>query len=545
MFVKVMLLLVGFVFSTLPLTTSGKHIAVLGGIMKSHHLTVVPLIERLVERGHQVSFLLPNTTEHKSFFPSGVSSAKMVYLGTKDWSFDTLFSGAEYDIKNLPWYKKLIAFAKILWSYRESMEAPFFSMTDHLVKWLQTVDLDAIVLHVASFGNAHVVRDSGIPFVSYFSVPPLPMFLVHDKDKVCRYPNMLYPPALAKLKTSLVARVKNHMMCRFLQGYMLIANHELNAIFQARGVNLNGTFLESLTDTPQLMLLGGPPLSLNVKLPPQTHVLGIVNKHVPRPIPAELLGWLDAASEANARVVYISMGTKYELHQRTCAKLVSLLKMMVRYFSLRILWSLRASQQELLWPILPKQGKNIRIEFFTPQPEVLQHPSVQVFLSHCGWGGVSDAISAGVPVLGYPGMSDQFSNARMLEEAGAGIVVANDFSNLIDSLKIVLANNSFAAASRAAGDTLKSYGGLPRAIEIIEAAAVGEYLKPDPEILAKMSETDPFFDESQWFTQLLSFVGFVSLPVLGMLLCYHLCRYYCCCCCRRNDETLDQEKKDQ
>ena len=30
-----------------------------------------------------------------------------------------------------------------------------------------------------------------------------------------------------------------------------------------------------------------------------------------------------------------------------------------------------------------------------------------VFLSHCGWGGVSDSVLAGVPVLGYPGMQDQ------------------------------------------------------------------------------------------------------------------------------------------
>ena len=543
MFAKAAVLLTGFMLSTIPLTTSGKHIAVLGGIMRSHHLTVVPLIESLVERGHQVSFLLPNTTEHKSFFPSGVSSARMVYLGTKDWSFDTLLSGPEYDVKNLPWYKKPIMMAKVLWSYRELMEAPFFSMTDHLVKWVQTAHLDAVVVHVASFGNAHVIRDSGIPYVSYFSIPPLPLFLVHDKDKICRYPNYMQPPALAELKTSLIARVKNHMICSFLQGYMLIANHELNAIFKARGVDLNGSFLEAMTDTPQLMLLGGPPLSLNVKLQPHMHVLGIINKPVPHPIPAVLLSWLDAASKAGARVVYISMGTKYELHQRTCAKLVSILKMMTRALGVRILWSLRASQQEALAPLLPARGKDIRIELFTPQPEVLQHPSVQVFLSHCGWGGVTDAISAGVPVLGYPGMQDQFSNARMLEQAGAGIMVAPDFSNLMDSLKLVLANNSFAAASRTAGETLRSYGGLPRAIEIIEAAAMGEYLKPDPEIFAKMSETDPFFDEPQVLTQWLSFIGFMSIPLLGMILCYRCC---CCyCCCRSNNECSDQNKKDQ
>ena len=27
---------------------------------------------------------------------------------------------------------------------------------------------------------------------------------------------------------------------------------------------------------------------------------------------------------------------------------------------------------------------------FTPQPEVLAHPAVKMFLSHCGWGGVTE-----------------------------------------------------------------------------------------------------------------------------------------------------------
>ena len=30
------------------------------------------------------------------------------------------------------------------------------------------------------------------------------------------------------------------------------------------------------------------------------------------------------------------------------------------------------------------QSSSILIEKFTPQPEVLQHPAVKVFLSHCG-----------------------------------------------------------------------------------------------------------------------------------------------------------------
>merc|ERR1740129_175691 len=92
----------------------GKHIAVLGGMMKSHHLTVVPLIEGLLERGHEVSFLVPATTEAKGYFPKGVGTANMVYLGTQEWSFDKLFSDQDVDFKNVGWPQKVVMFAKIL-----------------------------------------------------------------------------------------------------------------------------------------------------------------------------------------------------------------------------------------------------------------------------------------------------------------------------------------------------------------------------------------------------------------------------------------------
>merc|ERR1711862_518487 len=96
---------------------------------------------------------------------------------------------------------------------------------------------------------------------------------------------------------------------------------------------------------------------------------------------------------------------------------------MIDALKIRILWALRMPQQMKLKPLLPAQGATIRIEKFTPQPEVLAHARVKVFLSHCGWGGVTDAIAAGVPILGFPGMNDQFTNARMVQEAGAGILL--------------------------------------------------------------------------------------------------------------------------
>ncbi|XP_027073713.1 7-deoxyloganetin glucosyltransferase-like [Coffea arabica] len=89
-------------------------------------------------------------------------------------------------------------------------------------------------------------------------------------------------------------------------------------------------------------------------------------------------------------------------------------------------WGLANSMQNFLWIIRPDlvNGGPVVLppEFLTAtkdrgmlatwcnQELVLNHPSIAVFLTHCGWNSILESLSAGVPMICWPFFGDQQPN---------------------------------------------------------------------------------------------------------------------------------------
>lgn len=81
----------------------------------------------------------------------------------------------------------------------------------------------------------------------------------------------------------------------------------------------------------------------------------------------------------------------------------------------------RSIKQRVVWKFetdLLDKPSNVITSKWLPQNDILAHPNVKLFISHCGKGGVTEAKYHGVPVLGIPLFADQSGNAEILVSEG-------------------------------------------------------------------------------------------------------------------------------
>jgi len=193
--------------------------------------------------------------------------------------------------------------------------------------------------------------------------------------------------------------------------------------------------------------------------------------------------WLD--EQPPRSVVYVSFGSRKALPEDQINELAAGLEACGH----RFLWVVKGAVvdrddagelSELLGEgfLRRVQGRGLVTKSWVEQEEVLRHPAVALFVSHCGWNSVTESASNGVPVLAWPRFADQRVNARVVARAGLGVwaeqwswegeeavVRAEEIAELVmdamgDDGMAEKAANVREAASRAVADGGTSYRSL-------------------------------------------------------------------------------------
>jgi len=137
----------------------------------------------------------------------------------------------------------------------------------------------------------------------------------------------------------------------------------------------------------------------------------------------DCIEWLN--SKPPASVVYISFGSSANIGQAQADELAYGLFNSGTSF----LWVMKPPQKDAPFKlhVLPdgfmeKVGNKGKVIQWSPQEQVLAHPSVACFITHCGWNSSMEALTLGVPVVAFPHWGDQVTNAKFLVDVfGVGL----------------------------------------------------------------------------------------------------------------------------
>ena len=236
----------------------------------------------------------------------------------------------------------------------------------------------------------------------------------------------------------------------------------------------------------------------------------------------EIEEWLDNHTTPYS-VVYLSMGSFMSLRGNVAHAIVH----GVMEAGYDLLWSLKDSNREILDHIDDKylNSGRILISKWLPQSTVLRHPSISIAVLHGGFGGINEALIAGVPIICLPQGLDQPMNCARVNHQGLGVDFGVVQDLAVPQVKQAIQDvkdNNCREKSKKLSRIFKSAGGASKAVELIEYYHEIGY-----------DHLIPAWSKYNW-----NFIQFYNLDVyilLGVVMCLFIfvVRKFCLCCKRK------------
>ncbi|KAH8294629.1 hypothetical protein KR018_000629 [Drosophila ironensis] len=176
-------------------------------------------------------------------------------------------------------------------------------------------------------------------------------------------------------------------------------------------------------------------------LPNMIEVGGLHIAHKPKPLPTDIEKFIEESAHG---VIYFSMGSNVKSKDLPQETRDTLLRTFAK-LKQRVLWKFEDDE-------MPGKPANVLIKKWYPQPDILAHPNVKMFITHGGLLSTTESVYFGKPVLGLPCFYDQYMNVKRAQRLGFGLGLdLNNLkqSELEESIQTLLTTPSFGEAAAA------------------------------------------------------------------------------------------------
>ncbi|XP_050303467.1 UDP-glucosyltransferase 2-like [Anthonomus grandis grandis] len=178
-------------------------------------------------------------------------------------------------------------------------------------------------------------------------------------------------------------------------------------------------------------------------LPPNVIEIGGLHINPPKPLSKHLDKLLDGNPQGT---IYFSIGSMFAAETFPDETLQGILDAFAQ-LPYDVIWRVNVAN-------LSKNlnfSKNVHLESWVPQLDLLCDPRVKLFFSHGGIMGMQESIYCGVPILNFPIIADQRHNSRHAELMGFGLVLEDiSTASILDACGTLLNDSKYAGNAKKA-----------------------------------------------------------------------------------------------
>lgn len=187
---------------------------------------------------------------------------------------------------------------------------------------------------------------------------------------------------------------------------------KLNTLMKEHFKNPNLPSIEDLGKRMSLALVNTH-FSVETVEPLPANVIPVAGLQIrdPKPVEKDVEAFINAGKKGS---VLFSLGTNMKsayLSQETKEAIIRVFTDLPQY---NFLWKY---ETDLSIPL----PKNVKIQPWLKQNDILANPNIKAFISHCGLLGTQEGTWWGVPIIGIPFFADQHKNLKGTMRAGAGV----------------------------------------------------------------------------------------------------------------------------
>jgi len=405
----------------------------------SHWINLKTVLESLVDRGHQVTVLVPSASmymeasENSRFHyePFNISLS----MEGLDEVFKDFLNFFMYEMDNLNYLQILSRFVRLM---KTDMKYAVLYLegllkSDGIIAKLKDAKYDLLLADPIYPGSELVAEMLDVPLVF-----TLRFSMAHTWERLCGQlpaPPSYVPGAMVKLTDQMNFSER-------MQNFLFYASQDLLAYYMWQDLNTYYTEIRG-KDTMFCDMMGRADIWLmrtywDFDFPrpflPNFKFVGGIHCRPAKPLPEDMEEFVQSSGDAG--VVVFTLGS---FVQNTTMERANTIASALAQIPQKVLWRYGGEKPQTL-------GDNTRIYKWIPQNDLLGHSKTRAFITHGGTNGIYEAIYHGVPMVGIPMFLDQPDNMAHMKAKGAALIMDYNSMNtkdLVDAINAVVSETSY------------------------------------------------------------------------------------------------------